>query len=60
MKHEPGGRPRLHGTIARAIGIEIVSGQRPPGYTFGGEIEASEKLGVSRGAYREAIGDSRG
>jgi DNA-binding FadR family transcriptional regulator len=55
VKHEPGGRPRLHGTIARAIGIEIVSGERPPGYIFGGEIEASEKLSVSRGAYREAM-----
>jgi DNA-binding FadR family transcriptional regulator len=55
VKHEPGGRPRLHGTIARAIGIEIVSGKRPPGTVFGGEIEASEELGVSRGAYREAM-----
>jgi DNA-binding FadR family transcriptional regulator len=54
VKHERG-RPRLHGTIARTIGIEIVSGKRPPGSQFGGEIEASDKLGVSRGAYREAM-----
>lgn len=55
MNQERSARPRLHGTIARAIGIEIVSGTRPPGYAFGGEIEASEKLGVSRSAYREAM-----
>ena len=55
MKLDRTGRPRLPGTIARAIGIDIVSGKQPPGYTFGGEIEASEKLGVSRGAYREAM-----
>lgn len=55
MNHERSARPRLHGTIARAIGIEIVSGKRPPGYAFGGEIDASEKLGVSRSAYREAM-----
>lgn len=55
MNEERSARPRLHGTIARAIGIEIVSGKRPPGSQFGGEIEASEKLGVSRTAYREAM-----
>ena len=55
MEYERKGRPRLHGTIARSIGIEIVSGKRPPGHPFGGEIEASEELGVSRGAYREAM-----
>ena len=47
--------PRIHGKIARDIGIEIVGGQRRPGDVFGGEIEASEALGVSRTAYREAI-----
>lgn len=55
MNHERSARPRLHGTIARAIGIEIVSGMRPPGFQFGGEIEVSEELGVSRTAYREAM-----
>ena len=55
MNLERSGRPRLPGTIARSIGVEIVSGKRPPGYAFGGEIEASETLGVSRGAYREAM-----
>lgn len=47
--------PRIHGTIAHDIGVEIVSGIRQPGDMFGGEIEASEALGVSRTAYREAI-----
>jgi DNA-binding FadR family transcriptional regulator len=47
--------PRIHGSIARAIGIEIVSGKRAPGEMLGGEIEASEALGISRTAYREAI-----
>src|SRR6478752_4350404 len=47
--------PRLHGTIARTIAIEILSGVRQPGDLLVGEIEASEALGVSRTAYREAI-----
>jgi DNA-binding FadR family transcriptional regulator len=55
VKIEKGVPPRIHGATARAIGIEIVSGQRPPGSVFGGEIEASEKLGISRTAYREAM-----
>lgn len=46
---------RIHGTIAHDIGVEIVSGVRRPGDLFEGEIEASEALGVSRTAYREAI-----
>lgn len=55
MNHVRSALPRLHGSIARSIGIEIVSGKRPPGFHFGGEIDASEKLGVSRTAYREAM-----
>ena len=47
--------PRIHGSVARALGIEIVSGKRAPGTLLGGEIEASEALGISRTAYREAI-----
>lgn len=46
---------RIHGSVSRAIGIEIVSGRRAPGDLLGGEIEASEQLGISRTAYREAI-----
>jgi DNA-binding FadR family transcriptional regulator len=55
LNHERRVPPRIHGAIARAIGIEIVSGMRPPGFHFGGEIEASGKLGISRSAYREAM-----
>ncbi|WAC23413.1 FadR/GntR family transcriptional regulator [Blastomonas sp. SL216] len=47
--------PRIHGAIAHDIGVEIVGGIRKPGDVFGGEIEASEALGISRTAYREAI-----
>lgn len=50
-----GTSPRIHGSVARAIGVEIVSGKRAPGELLGGEIEASEALGISRTAYREAI-----
>lgn len=46
---------RLHGTIARDIGVLIVSGRIPSGRVLDGEIEASERLEVSRTAYREAV-----
>lgn len=46
---------RIHQDIARRIGIAILSGKHPPGSGFGGEIEQSEALGVSRTAYREAM-----
>ena len=46
---------RLHGTIARDIGVRIVSGRIAPGQVLNGEIEASERLKVSRTAYREAV-----
>jgi DNA-binding FadR family transcriptional regulator len=46
---------RLHGTIARDIGVRIVSGKIAPGRVLTGEIEASERLHVSRTAYREAV-----
>ena len=32
---------RLHGTIARDIGVRIVSGKIAPGRVLNGEIEAS-------------------
>ena len=51
-----GGRAlRLHGAIARDIGVRIVSGRIAPGQVLNGEIEASERLQVSRTAYREAV-----
>jgi DNA-binding FadR family transcriptional regulator len=46
---------RLHGTIARDIGVRIVSGKLAPGRVLNGEIEASEHLNVSRTAYREGV-----
>jgi DNA-binding FadR family transcriptional regulator len=46
---------RLHGTIARDIGVRIVSGHIAPGRVLDGEIEASGRLQVSRTAYREAV-----
>lgn len=51
----PGRSVRKHGTIARRLGIEILSGQYVPGDILKGEIEFSEQLEVSRTAYREAI-----
>jgi DNA-binding FadR family transcriptional regulator len=46
---------RLHGNIARDVGIRIVSGRHKPGFLLENEIEASARLGVSRSAYREAV-----
>jgi DNA-binding FadR family transcriptional regulator len=46
---------RLHGSIARDLGVLIVSGRYRPGHVLAGEVEASEKLKVSRTAYREAV-----
>jgi DNA-binding FadR family transcriptional regulator len=46
---------RLHGTIARKLGIAIVSGRYPPGELLEGEVVSSEQLAVSRTAYREAV-----
>jgi DNA-binding FadR family transcriptional regulator len=51
----PGKSLRLHGTIARKLGILIVSGKYRPGDLLGGEIISSERLSVSRTAYREAV-----
>src|SRR6185295_13454782 len=46
---------RLHGTIARDLGIGIVSGLYQPGDILSGEVASSERLAVSRTAYREAV-----
>ena len=46
---------RLHGTIARDLGVAIVTGRYQPGQILDGEIAASEGLSVSRTAYREAV-----
>jgi DNA-binding FadR family transcriptional regulator len=41
--------------IARDIGIQIVAGRYRPGEVLDGEVEASDRLRVSRSAYREAV-----
>jgi DNA-binding FadR family transcriptional regulator len=46
---------RLHGSIARDLGVLIVSGRYKPGEILDGEIDASDQLRVSRTAYREAV-----
>lgn len=46
---------RLHGTIARDLGVLIVSGRYQPGDILNGEVDASDRLQVSRTAYREAV-----
>ncbi|GAA0736127.1 FadR/GntR family transcriptional regulator [Sphingomonas japonica] len=46
---------RIHGSIARDLGIAIVSGRYAPGQVLEGEIDASERLAISRTAYREAL-----
>jgi DNA-binding FadR family transcriptional regulator len=46
---------RIHGAIARTLGIAIVSGQYQPGDVLDNEVAASEQFHVSRSAYREAI-----
>jgi DNA-binding FadR family transcriptional regulator len=48
-------RLRLHGTIAHELGTLIVSGRLKPGALLENEIDASDRLKVSRTAYREAV-----
>lgn len=49
------GSLRIHQAIARQLGTAILVGVHKPGDLFEGEIEASERLRVSRTAYREAV-----
>jgi DNA-binding FadR family transcriptional regulator len=46
---------RIHQSIARQLGMSILTGKIQPGEALGGEIEESSQLGISRTAYREAI-----
>ncbi|HTU65766.1 MAG TPA: FadR/GntR family transcriptional regulator [Steroidobacteraceae bacterium] len=46
---------RIHGAIAREVGLAIVSGRHRPGHVLEGEVEASVRLRISRTAYREAV-----
>src|SRR4051794_38338827 len=48
-------KTRLHQTMARDLGIKIVSGQYRPGESLPGEIASSQQHQVSRNAYREAV-----
>ncbi|MHA6769916.1 FadR/GntR family transcriptional regulator [Sphingobium ummariense] len=49
------GALRIHQAIARDLGVAILMGVHKPGELFEGEIEAADRLGVSRTAYREAV-----
>lgn len=46
---------RLHGSIARDLGIAIVTGKYPPGHVLTSEVDFAEQNHISRTAYREAI-----
>jgi DNA-binding FadR family transcriptional regulator len=48
-------KERLHGSIARKIGVAIVAGRIAPGETLQNEVDSSERMSVSRTAYREAV-----
>jgi DNA-binding FadR family transcriptional regulator len=48
-------KERLHGSIARKLGVAIVSGRIKPGETLDNEIDSSVQMSVSRTAYREAV-----
>ena len=59
-KHPPRKRlarskERLHGSIARELGVAIVAGRIKPGETLDNEVDSSEQMSVSRTAYREAV-----
>ncbi|WP_061934288.1 FadR/GntR family transcriptional regulator [Aureimonas sp. AU22] len=46
---------RLHGSIAQEIGTAILTGVYAPGDLLANEVDFSERLSVSRTAYREAV-----
>lgn len=46
---------RLNGAIAHRLGTAIMSGEYRPGDVLSGEVAFSERLDVSRTAYREAV-----
>jgi DNA-binding FadR family transcriptional regulator len=51
----PRSKERLHGSIAHRLGVAIVSGRIRPGEILENEVDSSERLAVSRTAYREAV-----
>jgi DNA-binding FadR family transcriptional regulator len=48
-------RAPVHTTIARDLGISIVTGQREPGTILPSEVELAEQFDVSRSAIRESM-----
>lgn len=46
---------RISGGVAQQLGVAIVRGELAPGALLEGEIVASERLKISRTAYREAV-----
>ena len=52
---QSGGTGSLSNRIAHDLGVAIASGDYQPGDVLEGEVEVSERLQVSRTAYREAI-----
>jgi DNA-binding FadR family transcriptional regulator len=46
---------RIPGAIASELGVQIVSGRYRPGDILNGEIDTSDRLQISRSAYREAV-----
>ena len=46
---------RLHGALARRLGVDILNGVHASGDILPNEIESSSTLAISRSAYREAI-----
>lgn len=54
-KEDSAPNARLPQKIAHDLGVAITSGKVKPGDTLEGEVEISERLHVSRTAYREAV-----
>lgn len=46
---------RKRGAVAQHLGRAILAGEHKPGDVLSGEVAYSSSLGVSRGAYREAV-----
>ena len=44
-----------HVTIARTLGVAIVTGDYPPGATIQGEFELADRFGAARNVIREAL-----
>jgi DNA-binding FadR family transcriptional regulator len=55
QQRPPRSKERLHGSIAHRLGVAIVAGRLRPGETLDNEVDSSERLSVSRTAYREAV-----